>query len=261
MLSEFRKSVNYVIYERTTSPLWGAFIFSWLICNWKIVFTVFVVGEGHLNSNKIDYIQNNFIDWKPLILYPFISTAILITVFPILGNLAYWITIIYSKWRLDKKNEVEKKQLLSIEQSIALRTSVNQIQESYIKLNTDKDTEINALKLEIDELNNRLNESISIDNIVPNNNKRAVTTEWKEDYQGFKTSTMFDEFRNLLSDVNSMRGMGSYATKQSAIIYFQSLGLIEKNSHGAAYDLTEKGMYFSKIYNKELFESNNSLNN
>jgi len=255
MLDELKKSINYIVYERTTSPFWGSFIFSWLICNWKIVFTVFVVSETKLPINKIDYIAQNFINWKPLIFYPFCSTIILVAVFPLLGNAAYWMTIIYAKWRLDKKNEVDKKQLLSIEQSIAIRVSNRAIEENYNKLIDDKDTEIKTLKIENSELQNRLKEptQVMIDRLAQNT-KNAEIEEWKKDYDEFQGSSRFGDFEKILSDVNTNVSMDYYSTQKDSIIYFQSLDLIKLNAHGAAYELTQKGLYFSRLYNKQKFE-------
>lgn len=258
MLTDLRKSVNYIIYERTTSPFWGSFIFSWLICNWKIILAVFVVSESKFSTNKIDYISQNFIGWLPNAIYPLISTLILIMLFPYLSNHAYWITLIYSKWRSDKKNEVEMQQLLTVEQSIAIRRANKEIQESYLQLDAAKEDEIKSLKLEIAELNKRLSEpaEVMVSNISKNSEK-AKLDEWNRDYSDFTTSRLFGEFERLLIDVNSNYSMDSYGISKNSIIYFQSIEIIKINSHGAAYELTEKGLYFSKLYNKEKYERSN----
>lgn len=258
MISELKKSVNYIIYERTTSPFWGAFIFSWLICNWKIVFTVFVISEGRLVVNKIQYISDNFINWKPIALYPFISTIILISIFPLLSNGAYWITILYSKWRLDKRNEVEKKQLLSIEQSIAIRLSNTQLQETYSRLVSDKEAEITALKIEIDEINKKLLEpaQVMVEN-MSRNSKKAETVEWDKEYETFKNSAVFSDFQKTLYDVNSNRAISSYGTPPASMVYFQSIGLVKRSDSSNRQELTEKGLYFSRIFNKDKYENNN----
>lgn len=255
MLTELRKSIGYIIYERTTSPLWGAFIFSWLICNWKIVFTVFVVSESKLPINKIDYITANFINWKPLALYPFISMVILVTVFPLLSNGAYWITIIYSKWRIDKKNTVEKKQLLSIEQSIAIRISNSQIEESYNRLIGDKETEITSLKLEVEEIGKRLNQpSVELSRPLPVDNQKAEIEEWDIEYNQFKSSSKFNEFRNVLVNIAAGIRIQNYKGSFDSISYFESIDLIKKKDN-SFYELTRKGLYFSKLFNKSKYEA------
>ncbi|MFD0792585.1 hypothetical protein ACFQZX_03090 [Mucilaginibacter litoreus] len=256
MFSELKKSVNYIIYERTTSPFWGSFVFSWLICNWKIILTIFIVSEENLAVNKIQYISDNFIDWKPIALYPFISTLILVSIFPLLSNGAYWITIIYSKWRLDKRNEVEKKQLLSIEQSIAIRVSNTQLQETYSKLVSDKEAEITALKIQIEELNQKLSEpsQVMIENISRNSKKMEIE-EWNSEYELFKDSAAFNDFQKILYDVNSNRSITNYSTPPSSMVYFQSLGLIRRSESRASQELTDKGLHFSKIFNKNKFET------
>lgn len=255
MLTELRKSIGYIIYERTTSPFWGAFVFSWLICNWKIWFVIFVVNEDKLSVNKIDYVSNNLVNWKPLILYPFISTLILVTIFPLLSNLAYWITIIYAKWRLDKKNEVEKKQLLSIEQSIEIRVSNRQIEENYNKLVSDKETEIKTLKIEIEELQKRFSEpsQVLVTKISENSRKEEIES-WEDEYNEFKTSIKFNDFGQILLDVNTGYRTASYSTPKDSLVYFQSLELIKPDGRNIGFELTSKGLYFSKLYNKNKYE-------
>jgi regulator of replication initiation timing len=252
MFTELRKSVNYIIYERTTSPFWGSFIFSWLICNWKIVFTVFVISENQLSINKIDYISDRLIDWKPLILYPFISTAILIVIFPLIGNGAYWITLIYSEWRLRKKNDVEKKQLLSVEASIALRSVNKQLEENYLQSIDAKEAENSLLRLEVKELEKRLSEptQVLINNIA-NNSTKSKFDIWKDEFEKFEKSGMISDFETLIANVASSQPIDFYTLGYEKLAFFSGIELIERN--GNRYDLTEKGKYFSKLFNENKY--------
>jgi hypothetical protein len=66
MLDDLRKSVNSTLYERASSPLYGTFILSWLICNWRIIYlTIFVRAEDLKGLTKLGYIEKYLISVEP----------------------------------------------------------------------------------------------------------------------------------------------------------------------------------------------------
>lgn len=58
------------LYERTSSPLIGSFLFYWFICNYKLVMVI-LDGDMKLNDKfkliKTLYPQNIWTPWKVLI--------------------------------------------------------------------------------------------------------------------------------------------------------------------------------------------------
>ena len=52
------KSVNSILKERLTSPLFGTLIITWLVSNWEIVYVTLFVSEKYLKENRIDYIKS-----------------------------------------------------------------------------------------------------------------------------------------------------------------------------------------------------------
>lgn len=151
-MEEIKKSISAILYERTTSPLFGTLIFSWLLWNWKIPYLSFFVSENKLQLNKVDYIITNYNDIHYLITYPLISTFILLTIIPFLSNGAYWLSINFENWKLKQKNLIENKQLLTVEQSIELREQILKQEERFSKLVQDKNLEIETLKKQIDSV-------------------------------------------------------------------------------------------------------------
>jgi hypothetical protein len=163
-MEEIKKSISAILYERTTSPLFGTLFFSWFIWNWKIPYLSFFVSENKLNINKIDYILENYSDTNNLVTYPLISTLLLLTVIPFISNGAYWLSINFENWKIKNKNLIENKQLLTIEQSIELREQIFKQEERFSKLVQDKNSEIELLRGQIDQNKTIENSSDSNDN-------------------------------------------------------------------------------------------------
>lgn len=149
MFNDFRNSVNKILNERLTSPFWGTLFSSWLIWNWKIPYVTFFVSEKTV-GNKIDYIISNCSNVHNLITGPLISTIVIIALVPFITNGAFWLTIIFDKWRADKRNEVDNKSRLTIEQSIQIREQMANREEWFQKQLDEKDADISKLKAEID---------------------------------------------------------------------------------------------------------------
>jgi hypothetical protein len=155
-MNDFYKSIKAILYDRITSPLYGTIIVSWLLWNWKIPYVTFFVSEENLPNTKIDYILSTNKNIGPLIFYPLISALIIITIIPLISNGAYWITLQYDQWRIDKKNIAERKQILTLEQSIELHKEVENVNNSLAKTILTKDTEIKGLKMQISEASNQI---------------------------------------------------------------------------------------------------------
>lgn len=155
MLDDIKKSVNEIIYERTTSPLFGTLIVSWLIWNWRIIYLTFFISESKIKQNKIDYILANYSDLEHIVIFPLISTLALLTIIPFISNGAYWLSLKFNKWKVDQKNSIDKKQLLTIEQSIELREEVAKQEANFLKLVENKNAEITQLNSTIEEYRTR----------------------------------------------------------------------------------------------------------
>lgn len=180
-MDEIKKSISAILYERTTSPFFGTFIFSWLIWNWKIPYLTIFISENKLPDNKINYIIKNYDSLCNLLIYPLISTIILLTVIPFVSNGAYWLSLKFENWKIKQKNLIEDKQLLTVEQSIELREQIRKQEERFINLLTNKNSEIEVLNKRISELSateilSRENDDSEIKSLAErfNNNKSEM---------------------------------------------------------------------------------------
>ena len=234
MFDDIKKSISAILYERTTSPLFGTFIISWIVCNWKIVYLTFFVSEDKIEINKIDYITTNCNDMWNLIWFPLISTFVLITIIPVFSNGAYWLSIIYNKWKVEKKKEVELSQQLTLEQSIELRKQISEQENQFEKMLSNKDLEIRQLKQIIDQ-NKGLKEE----------------TEYEELAKRIKSNNEeLSIYKDIVQRIRNNNYADDSTKKNSEIIHLlESYNIIENKGNGT-YKYTEQGKDFLKLMTK-----------
>ncbi len=238
-MDDIKKSFNAILYERTTSPFYGTLIVSWFVWNWKIVYLTIFISEDQLNTDKISYITENFCDGLNLILYPLISTVLLLTIVPFISNGAYWLSLRFIKWRREQKNKVELKQLLTLEQSIELREQIFNQEKRIEKILTDKNLEIEQLKslLEAQKDGNSIKSEQAGAEVSVSDLKMLSTTiknsKNELDYYSYLVRHIFDGFS--LSSVNIP--IGFYAK-------LEAYGIINK---GGTY-LYNKGKNWNRFY-------------
>lgn len=242
MITDLRTSINSILYQRVTSPLFGTFLISWLVWNWKIFYITFIVESEKLEQNRIDYIVTNLNDPGNLIWYPILSTIILITIIPFISNGAYWISLKFEQWRIDNKHKIERKQLLTLEQSIQLREQLLDYEKKFETLLKEKDEEIKELKL--------LNEKSSEENGMDENGNILIGS--KEDKEERSAIEIFnrlqdnEELKNSFYTISNslQKGISDLTFNQNvdskALSYFESNDIIEHNGKGN-YKWTKKG--------------------
>lgn len=238
MIDEIKKSVNSIIYERARSPLFGTFAISWLFWNWRIFYiTIFM--DKTIIPNKLDFIQQYLYNQAHLIWYPLISTAILLTLVPFINNGAFWLDLKFKKWRIDQRHEIEKKQLLTIEQSILLREQIKSQEERFQNITAEKDQEIKILQAELLAATKKPQE-------------KTITVKVPKEKELNDTDILFKKIqekgyaKDFLS-VGKMVNKGEYINKDHAQTnYFIELGLLKyrsstMNGTSILYSLTPDG--------------------
>jgi hypothetical protein len=247
-MTELRKSINAILYQRVTSPLFGTFLVSWIVWNWKIIYTTFFIDEDKIIKNKIDYIVENFSDSSYLIWYPLLSTLILLTLIPFLSNGAYWLSLKFEKWKVDSKNKIEKQQLLTLAQSIELRGQIIESERKFESLLQNKNDEIKQLKLLVEE-SSKGNENINTKNV------KISSVEDKEEKEVIETYRRIRDNPELLNAVNIINhytlggytGLGKTETLDTKILtYFISNDLLENIGKGD-FKWTKKGRRLNQL--------------
>jgi hypothetical protein len=203
MIDEIKKSINSIFTDRISSPFYGTLIVSWLIWNWKIVYLTLFIDQERISGTKIDYIQSNYSSIHSLLTFPLVSTIILLTILPFVTNAAFWLDIVFTTWRVNQKNRIEGKQLLTIEQSIRLRTEIRELEESIEKLLEKKNEEIKVLKQEL-ELKNKPSASLSPSKSTSKRPTRSGkgSSYGLGDYNDLKKSSkLFDVFESIVKSI------------------------------------------------------------
>lgn len=160
MLDDISKSLRTNLYERTSSPLFGAFIVSWLIWNYK---TLLVIFSSLSVDKKINFIETNIYgaDWSLLlggVIYPLMSAIVFILVYP---YPAQWI---YRYWHNQQKvlkqirQQIEDETPLTVEEARLLRREHYRLATHYDEQLSKRNVEIDRLKEIIKSLENELTE-------------------------------------------------------------------------------------------------------
>ena len=248
MIAEFRKSLNAILFERVTSPLYGAFITSWTIWNWRILYLTFFVSENKISSTKIEYITSNFNDVNHLVWFPLISTLLLIVLIPLVSNGAYWVMLKYKKARIELKQKVEYTQLLSVEKSLEIRSEINRQESRFKEILEAKDEEIALLIA----TNNEYKASL--------NHEKGRTAEidktFSEEYKQIRLYPgILDAFDSLYSEIEKNEKLPKGIDKK-VLEYYKVNGLISVRHdgfRGEVYSVTPVGeKLYWEYYNHKL---------
>lgn len=270
MISEFRKSIQSVLYERISSPFSGAFFFSWCVWNWKLLYYLLFADE--IVIDRITFVETHYINIKNGLLYPFLSTIFLIIIFPFIATGAYWVWLKFKSWQYDLRNKVENKQLLSFEKSIELREEIRNQEIRFDKINQNKDNEIKFLKEELstllgernklaEEINSKQKEIVSlyeslavvnkVDSKKDNSTQIKLTSTIEEEFSKILSSQHIRYYKVLIDTITKGYTFNYNTITTEVVSFFESHGIIERQPNGT-FRFTAKGLLFNQMYYKSL---------
>jgi hypothetical protein len=247
MIKETKKSIQSILTQRVSSPFYGTLVISWLIWNWKIIYLTFFISEKKITNSKIDFIVSNYSETCNLIWFPLLSTILLLTIIPFITNGAYWLDLIFDNWRVNKKNNIEMKQLLTIEQSISLREQIVNMEKRFETLLADKNTEIEQLKLVINNNGNNVEKNIKItDDDLANNKSLASKIAGNEKLKNARS--IIDHF--ILGEYTGL--INADGISPEILSFFISNELMEATDK-KTFKWTSKGVQINRIISNEKF--------
>lgn len=148
MINELIKTVKAHLYDRVTSPLAGALIISWCLWNYPILITIL---SSHDPQQKIEFIQTSLINYTRSIWGPLFTSLFFIFIYPFPARFVYWFWRKQKKALRDIKQKIEDEELLSKEESRAIRKEM-------FTLQIDQDNEIKRKNEEILNLRTLIDE-------------------------------------------------------------------------------------------------------
>jgi predicted nucleic acid-binding Zn-ribbon protein len=147
MFNEVKNSIKARLYDSTYTPFMSSYILSWIFINNLYVLIFFGDFKDKISLLKeYDFGLYNFNMWAS----PLAVALVYIYIYPFFLEKFYKHTLKKQKQRNDIKQEVEGKQLLSIEQSRAVRLKQSKLEDVIDK----KDKKIEDFKNEILTLEN-----------------------------------------------------------------------------------------------------------
>ncbi|MCJ8317927.1 hypothetical protein [Idiomarina sp.] len=169
MLEDLSKSIRADLYERSSSPLLGAFLTSWLLWNWKVVLVIFSsMGVVEKISHIDAVIYSDF--WLSLIFLIFgpLSTALLfLYLYPIPAKHVYRHFREQQKSLKEIKVEIEEETPLSKDEHNKLRRRLSEMESAFYEELARKDAEIERLRSLLESANKPISQrkKISDENI------------------------------------------------------------------------------------------------
>jgi hypothetical protein len=229
MIKEVTNSFKAALYQRVSSPLYGTYIFSWIMYNWKIVLPL-VFGSPGIDTRLLAFTyalspSEGSIAYDS-VFAPMIATAAILLLQPIIQRFIF----IYTEWNksegLKKRDKFSNETMLTLEQSNELRASVHKIHAFHQETLENKEAEITSLNKmsdskdkEIDRLNEQkttmVEDALNFTRKLSERAKDLVAMKLEVEVSGVKYSRISDILRRqrLNSRVRKKSCEDSYQEK------------------------------------------------
>lgn len=181
MIADAVTSIKAYLYEKAASPLLGSLIISW--CAWNYKFLLMLV-SGLSFPDKLRYINilysNNYECYFQGMILPLVTSILYLFVFPFPAQFVYKFSLGKQKALNELKNKIQENELLTVEQSRAIRNQLLETEKHFEELIERKDRALENKDKEIMELYTNYNES-------------------KNEYETFKNKTSSVEEKDITS--------------------------------------------------------------
>lgn len=183
-MEDLIRSIKAFLYDRATSPLFGSFITSWIICNYRIFIIIFSDSKPQVKLSLIDQIHSQvmFFYTYPIsrlyidgFIYPILLCLSYLYLYPLLAEPVYKFTLGRQKRLSALKQEIEESRLLTLAESTELIRKHNEIQAAFDQATLSHRQKIQKMNEIIEELRSR-----NLIEKTDNSNKQKETRELLE---------------------------------------------------------------------------------
>lgn len=148
MIEDSLKSIKAALYDRTVSPLFGTFVLTWLIWNYKFIIVILSDMSPKEKFQTIECVLYSGLleSTVHLAIGPILSTILFIFVYP---YPAKWVFDFWARRKQEmmvSRQEIENKTLLTEEQSRRIRSMVIELQSEHDRYIEGKESEIARIK-------------------------------------------------------------------------------------------------------------------
>lgn len=234
MLEDLQKSIKATLYDRVTSPLFGSFLLSWFIWNYKFVLVVLSPLSVTDQFIEIDKLYADDYAWLCQgLIFPLASAVFFILVYP---YPALWI---YSYWHqrqkklTEVKHRIDAETLLTREQSREIRQKITQLEIELEKQLNEKETEIEELQSQLRSMQS----SIELEEEHGQSEKTEINE--KDD----PASALTEEHIEVLKTIAELGGK-SYASEIAAKLGFELIKAEYFLEDMVAKGFMERGSFF-----------------
>jgi hypothetical protein len=213
-MKEIINSILYSTKDRLKNPLLGAFVFSWLIFNWKPLF--YILFSNNSIENKIDFITECYCSINTNFWFPLMFSIFYIIMFPyilwgfdklsskaIIGRKDNILNLNISDIKNQQKIAFEESELENIKASYRDKADLNKKIEILNNQLTEKDEIINIQNIELNQVKNdqtRLRDFIKTNTDSNLNDKEKINLQ--NQFLEFKKSDIYRFFREIGTDIS-----------------------------------------------------------
>ncbi|MEW8037799.1 MAG: hypothetical protein AB2712_15515 [Candidatus Thiodiazotropha sp.] len=200
MLSDLTTSIKASLYERAISPLFGAFVLSWIAWNYRFIL---ILSSNSPIQEKFEFIDKSLYPsiWEYLLqgaAYPLVTAVTFIFVYPIPAKKIYEYWHKKQQEMLKLKMSIEEETPLSLKESRRIKREILKTEASFDEELSRKNSEIDRLKMLISDL------EAEIDN--HNSEKPKKVTPVKASPKSANWPPQLDENEIAIMDVLSKAG-------------------------------------------------------
>lgn len=165
-MEDIIKSIKACLYDRVSSPLFGSFLISWIICNYKFFVIIVSNIKPHVKLSLIDqiYSQTSDILWFNFskftidgFIHPLLLCLAYIYIYPVISEPVYGFTLNRQKRLRELKQAIENSRLLTVAESQKLIQKHNSLLQERESIQLEYSATVSALNKQLEDLKAQLN--------------------------------------------------------------------------------------------------------